>query len=208
MHKEERRQPGMALIGGEVRKDVMQTLVNFTDHQIVSPGADEAAARCALKCCIFRGLLAHIKHGAASAKSKTQEIENRIRSLRSRLRSLDRTPDALGRKEAILAEISGCEEQLNGAELRLPTIKDHLEFVAGALSDPADYLTTDTCSLRLNRMSVKLEEPSVEPGYELNLSIINIASHKSRVSVLVRFPRDELLPRVDFLRQSDIFLAI
>lgn len=208
MRKEERRQPGMALINGDVRKDVMQTLVSFTDHEVISPGADEQAARCALKCSMFKGLLAHIKICADDAKTTSEDIENRIRALKTRVRSLDRTPDAEQRKESMLAEIRTYEEQLTELDLRLPTIKDHLEFVADALSDPTGYLTTDICSLRLNRMAVKLEEPFTEPGYELVLSIISVASHKSRVSALVRFPRDELLPQVDFLKQSDLFLAV
>lgn len=208
MRKEEKRQLGMALINGEVRSDVMQTLVSFTDHQVVSPGVDAESARCALKCCMLKGLLTHIKHYVAGAKSRTREIEDRIRVLQARLRSLDRTDNAQQRREALLTQIQSCEQQLSGDGPRLRTIKDQLNFVADALSDPAGYLTTESCSLRLNRMAVKLEEPFSEPGFDLILSVINIASHKSRVSSLVRFPRDELLPHVDFLEQSDIFLAV
>ncbi len=51
MRKEERQRFGLALEGDEVRKDVMQTGVSFTDHQLVSPGCTEADARKALKCC-------------------------------------------------------------------------------------------------------------------------------------------------------------
>ncbi len=208
MRKEERRQPGLALVGDDVRKDVMQTLVNFTDHQVVSPGSDEQSARCALKCCMFGGLLAHIKRRAADAKSRTQDLENRIRILRARLRSLDLRPDPEQRKEAMLAEIQRYEEQLAGDDLRLPTIKDHLQFVADALSDPADFLSSAVCSLRLNRMAIKLEDFSDESGYELVLSEIRIASHPPRIGALVRFPRDELLPQTDFLKQTDLFLAM
>ena len=74
-----------------------------------------------------------------------------------------------------------------------------------------DYLRislTDRCSLRLNRQAAKLELGSLGPGHELELSEIHIASHQPRIGALVRFPRGELLPQPDMLKQADLFLAV
>ncbi len=62
--------------------------------------------------------------------------------------------------------------------------------------------------LRLTRLGIMLEAGSSEPGYELGVSEIRIASHRPRIGALVRFPREELLPKPDFVRQADIFLAL
>jgi hypothetical protein len=56
--------------------------------------------------------------------------------------------------------------------------------------------------MRLSRMAVKLDNCSDESGYELTLPEIHIASHAPRISTLVRFPREELLPEKDFLNPS------
>ncbi len=208
MHKEERSQLGVALVDDEVRKDVLQTAVSFTDHQVVSPGADAASARCALKCCMFNGLLAHIRHHGTEAKRRVEEIENRVRSMRQRLHTLETQSGSDEEKAEMQGRIDDLEGDLALEDLRLSTITDHLGYVAGALANPSAYLHAEQRSIRLNRMAIKLDEHSQETGYELNLSEISIASHQTRVGALVRFPRDELLPQQDFLKQADLFLSL
>jgi hypothetical protein len=208
VRKQERRQPGMALVNDEVRKDVMQTSVSFSDHQVISPGVDELSARCALKCCMFKGLLSHVRHKAAEAKTNSEDLENRLQVLNNRLRRLPQQGDPEGHRAKLSAQIQDLERQLESQELRLRTIKEHLDFVACALKNPGDFLKAGRCSLRLNRLAVKLEHDSGEPGYDLELSEIHIGSHHPRIGALVRFPRNELLPQTDFLRQADLFLAM
>lgn len=207
MRKEERRQLGMALVGDAVQKDVMQTAVSFTDHEVVSPGGSESAARCALKCCIFKGLLAHVRRTAAAAKTNMEDLENRLRVLRGRLRTATERADAEQRRTALLAEIEVVERALAAEDLRVATLQDHLQFVADALGNPAEYLRASASSLRLSRMAIKLEQGMNAPGYQVPLSEIHIASQTPRISVLVRFPRRELQPRQDLLRKAELFLA-
>jgi len=208
MHKEERSQFGVALIDGEVRKDVLRTAVSFTDHQVVSPGVDEASARCALKCCMFDGLLAHIRRHGTQAKCRVEDIENRARSMRQRLRALDARSETDPDKAELAGKIRDLELELGAEDLRLSTINDHLAYVAQALANPTACLHAEQRSIRLNRMAIKLDEHSQETGYDLCLSEISIASHQTRVGSLVRFPRAELLPRQDFLKEADLFLSL
>lgn len=204
MAKKERQQPGMALINGEVRRDVMVTTVSFTDHQVVSPGSDEPSARCALKCCMFNSVLAHIRRTITQAKTETEDRENRLRLLKGRLRRAGDATDAA----RLGAEIQALGQQLEAQPLRIQTVQDQLAFVVQALASPAQYLDAGECKLRLSRLGVKLEAESGEPGYDLGVCEIRVASHRPRIGALVRFPRAELLPRPDFLRQAEIFLAL
>jgi hypothetical protein len=204
MAKKERRQPGMALINGEVRRDVMVTTVSFGDHQVVSPGSDEPSARCALKCCMFNSVLAHIRRTITQARTETEDRENRLRLLKGRLRRAEGATEAA----RLGTEVQALEEQLGAQPLRIQTIQDQLAFVAQALASPAQYLDAGECKLRLSRLGVKLEAESPEPGYDLGVCEIRVASHRPRIGALVRFPRAELLPRPDFLRQAEIFLAL
>ncbi|MGB5774815.1 MAG: hypothetical protein WBP89_09130, partial [Sedimenticolaceae bacterium] len=87
-------------------------------------------------------------------------------------------------------------------------LSEHLDFVAHVLSHPAEFLGSDRCSLRLNRQAVKLADDDETPAYELELAEFRIASQQPRIGAMVRFPRVELLPQPDLLKQADLFLAI
>jgi hypothetical protein len=208
MRQEERRQFGMALVGGEVRKDVMQTVVSFTDHQLVSPGIDEATARCALKCCMFNGLLAHIRRRASDARTRVADLDNRIVVAKRRLRALGQDSSQKPARRELEAEIARLRRELSEDTLRLPTLTDHLRFAAECLSNPADILRCDTRTLHLSRMAIKLEKGAEEAGYDLTLPEFRIASHAPRIGTLVHFPRNELLPPQDFLKEADLFLSL
>lgn len=204
MHKEERRHLGMALEGGELRKEVLQTGVSFTDHQLFSTGADQADARRALKCCIFNSLLAHIRLRVKTAKERAAELENRRSMLRGRLRHEASEADAM----RLQARIEEVERDLAARELCLDSLENHLEFIATVLGDPARYVRCNQYDLRMNRLGVKLEEGSADSGYTVPLYEIHVADHKPRIAALVRFPRAELLPRQDYLQKADLFLAV
>jgi hypothetical protein len=205
--QQERAQIGMAMVDGQVRKDVLQTVVSFTDHQLHSPGTDEATARCALKCCMFNGLLAHIRRRANDALSRAADLDHRIALSYRRLRDLGQDPAHEPARGELRAELGRLQDQLKEDGLRLPTLNDHLRFVADSLSHPESFLRTETRSMRLSRMAVKLDLGSDESGYELTLPEIHIASHVPRISTLVRFPREELLPEKDFLKEAELFLS-
>lgn len=204
MRKKERRQFGMALEGGELRKDVMQTGVSFTDHQVLSPGASNADARRALKSCIFNSLLAYIRLRAKTAKEGAVELESRRRMLQGRLGHQASDAEAA----QLQARIDEVEQELVARELRLDSLEDHLEFIASVLGNPAQYVNRNQHDLRLNRLGVKLEDDSAETGYTVPLSEIRVACHNPRIAALVRFPRTELLPRQDYLQKADLFLAV
>jgi hypothetical protein len=208
VHQQERRQLGMALVNGEVRRDVMQTSVSFADHQVVSPGVDEAGSRCALKCCIFNGLLTHVRRRASDARTRVADLDNRMVLANRRLHALGQDPAKEQARSALRAEIGRLEEELSDDSLRLHTLNEHFGFVIDSLSHPADIVRTESRSLHLSRMGIKLDKDSDEPGYELTLPEIRIASHSPRIGTLVRFPRQELLPEPDFLKQADLFLSL
>jgi len=81
MQKNERRQAGMAMVGDRIVRDVLQTVVSFSDHQLMSPGRSEEDARCALKSCIFDSLLMHARLEARSASNAGAGDEDRLPGL-------------------------------------------------------------------------------------------------------------------------------
>lgn len=205
MHGEERQQLGMALIDDLVRSDVMQTTVSFTDHQIVSPGSDEADARCALKCCIFKSLIGHIQKQSMTAETEAYELENRHRALRARLRRLELHPTGGGDRTDVQCQLNAIEERLQGQGPRLVSLEDRLRFVIEVLSHPEHVLRARKRSIYVDRMGIKHDH--LEKGAcELHLSEVQIGRQRPRVASLVCFRRDELLPQRDFLKEASVFL--
>jgi hypothetical protein len=207
MRKEEHQQLGMSLVGDLVQRDVMQTLVNFTDHQIYSPAATEAEARCSLKCCIFNSLLAHIRRRASDEKIRIVELENRRQSLLSR--SHRATPDNGGESaQELQRQIDDIGRELAGEIPRLASPEYHLDLVTDVLGNPARYVAGSLYSIRLSRLGIRLADGSDDTGNEIALFEIRVASQGTRVGVLVHFPRAELLPRQSFVQRADFFLSV
>jgi hypothetical protein len=208
MRKDERKQFGTALIDGELRREVMQTGVSFTDHQIVAPGLSDEEARRGLKCCIFNNLLSYVRRRGNTAKETVQEAENRLRVLRGRLQQKRAFAADAASVAEIEAQIERQERLLDLEDLRLDSLEDHLAFVAGVLRDPTQVVRRADRMLRLTRMGIKIESGPSQGANAIPLSEIHVACHEPRVAVLVRFPRAELLPEQDYLQRADLFLAV
>jgi hypothetical protein len=208
MSFEEKTQPGLTLVGDEVRRDVMQTSINLGNHQVVSPGIDEASARCALKCCMFDAFLSHIQREMVAARTRDQALQARLQALRARLRrEAQRHGDVAG-DASVRSEIDRLESQRVAGDAQLGSVAGRLEFVVEALSRPQAFISAEPCLVHVNRRAVKLEPAASDAAADLRLSKIRIAAQGPRVGALVRFPRSELLPRPDMLKQADLFLAV
>ena len=193
---------GIALEGDQLRREVLQTSISFSDHQVVSPGCSEDEARQALKCCIFRSLVAHIRRQLMGTKKSRVDRETQLRVLRGRLRS--------ARDESVRQNI---EAELKALEARphegptLTALDDYLEFIRSALQQPEAYVSRRDLEIQIDRMGVKVSDLQPSQNLPLPLTEISVASHAPRIAALVRFPRTELLPEIDFMREANIFLA-
>jgi hypothetical protein len=205
MHGEERTQLGMELVDDVVRKDVLQTTLSFTDHQIFSPGGSEADARCALKCCIFKSLIDYAQKRSLKIETEAYELENRHRALRARLKRLDLHPSSGGDRGDLQRRLQAVEEQLQGQGPRLVTLEDRLRYLIDVFSHPEQVLRGQQRSVFLSRMGVKHNQ--LDNGIsELPLSEIQLGCQRARVASLVSFCRVDLLPQRDFLKEASAFL--
>lgn len=207
MRKDERQRFGVSLVGDSLQREVMQTAVSFTDHQVLAPGSSEADARRSLKCCIFKGLLGHIRKKADDARTRVMKLEIRRKSLLGRLKKAVSAEGGDSPQE-LQAKLDELERELAQGTPRLVSLEDQLDFVVDVLGNPAQYLSGCACSIRLSRLGIKLEGELASAGNEIPLYMIQVASHGPRVGALVRFPRTELLPPQDFVRRADLFLTL
>jgi hypothetical protein len=204
MHRDDARHLGAATDVDALRAGNPRAGMSFTDHQLVSPGLDEAGARCALKCCIFSNLIARIRMGSADTQTRSRELEHRAQAWRARLRRA-----ALGSPAyaALRHEVESIETELHTPALRLATVGDHFRYVADALSKPDKLISSRSCSIFVDRRGICQDGSDTDGARELPLSEIQVAGRRPRVACLVSFPRAELLPERDFVREASLFLA-
>jgi len=207
MRIEEHRQLGVSLVGDAVRKDVMQTTVNFIDHQVLSPATSETGARRSLKCCIFDGLLAYIRNRVREEQIRVTELENHRNFLVTRLNRPASEDDGESRRE-LQREFAEIDETLMREIPRLASLESRFDLVAGVLGNPDQYAGGHLSSLHLSRMGIKLDGNRTDTGNEVPLFEIRVAGQGTRIGALIRFPRSELLPRQDLVRKAVLFLTL
>ena len=208
MRMEEHQKFGMALIGDRIHREVLQTTVSFTQHQVYTPGVSEADARRALKCCIFNGILTHIREKLIEAKTDHMEHRKQLSMLRVQLREAEEADAIETERGALRMQIEELENTLIHAAQRPPTLHDHFAFVSDVLLYADQFIDASTQHLHLTHMGIKVDQKSDEPAYDLDITEIRIGSKEPRVAALVRFPRCELLPNTEFLRRTDPLFAV
>jgi len=207
MRKAERQRLGMSLVDNEIHKDVMQTAVSFTDHQVLAPGVGEADAKCSLKCCILKRLLTFIQERTSDHRVRVVEMENRRAALVNQIKRTNPVADG-GSLAALRSEIDALGKELAHEIPRLASLEDQLEEIAQVLRDPAGFVTGRQRSMCLDRQGIKQAGDCLRAGNEISMFEIEVAAQGSRIAALVHFPVSELLPKQDFVRRADLFLML
>jgi len=208
MRMEEHQRFGVALIGDRIHREVLQKTVSFGQHQVYTPGISEADARRALKCCIFNGILTHIREKLVEARSSHLEHRRQLSMLRLQLRKGEEQ-DAVEEERSVLRmQIEDLENTLIHEAQRPPILQDQLAFVSDVLLYADQFISASSQRLHLTHMGIKVDNKSNEPTYKLDITEIRIGNKEPRVAALVRFPRCELLPKTEFLQQTDTLFAV
>jgi len=207
----ERSVLGMEMQGDVMRRDVRQTSVSFTDHRVVKPASSYAALRKELEQRAFEVLIAHALEYVTervSSRNSLQEqrqlLDMQLRLARVKSASLTHLLEGKGDEvidiEALQKQYEQTGEALQQARAGLTTLEDYIERISEVLGDPQAYLRVGRVSLRLSKMNIKLEGvASAEDGHQLELTEVSLAENTKRILQITRFPRDELLPRQEFL---------
>jgi hypothetical protein len=201
----ERHVLGVAVEGDAVRHDVSQTTLCFSDHRVRVCGNSDADLRQE----IARRLVDQLAlEGLARLAADRRELVAKGRELlEARVALLERlgvgmrsvvgdSPDADSDELARL-EIQIAENTRDLAALRVPTeiIDLQLDRVCEVFSTPADHIYVEKRRLRLDLMNV-IRNDDTQASHEIELRLARIPGDppRMRAFVLVRFPRDELLP--------------
>ena len=200
--KKQRTVFGTAQEGEIIRSDVPQVAVEFFDHRLVAPGANEAENRREL---FHRGLYVLATHTLEeilrihSIKEELSE-ERRILAVKikiqhSRERGLEgllagggKSSESSEQAKQLLEEI---DKQLMELEPGSGKPQDFLNKLEIVLRDPENFLTGQTIRMRLNWMGVKQSKESAETAPEVTLAELEIPGKVKRVAALVAVTAEE-----------------
>ncbi|NHZ69751.1 MAG: hypothetical protein GWP20_00765 [Thermotogales bacterium] len=212
MRCSERTVLGMALRGEVIKKDVKQTSVSFTDHWVVKPSLSEPELRKNLEQRAFDYLIGYaleqITELVTAQHSLQQqrdllEMQLKVAHLKSKsLAPLMSDKGGTINIEALREQEEHAGQALEQAHARLKTLDDYIDRIAEVLGDPQTHLRLHRISMRLSKMNIKLDERSAESGQVLELSEASLGEHPKRVLLIAKFPRDDLLPKPDFLVET------
>ena len=206
MQKSEKTVMGVELAGDMLKRDVRQTAVSFSDHRIYSPTPSEAGTREGLKQCLFGGLVTNALEHIVQLRLASQRLKKERQMLQARLRRYQHNKGGAEQNarselaqeiEEIRQKLSMIEEQLKKTHPLTP--QESLEQVNTVFSRPDKFVRFKNVALRLNKMGIRIEPTSRQACNEIRLTEVKIGDELPRVVTLAKFPRDELLPRKEFL---------
>jgi hypothetical protein len=196
---------------------VRQTTVGFVDHRIVLPSATEQELRERLVLRGFRLLVAYAleelnerQNRIAVMEEQRLILQSRLRVARARSAGLEELGAAdaeqRARPEKLAQELEQLESELKAQRDGFDSLDDYLELVRVILEQPERHLNMRPRSLFLSRMNLLLEPELADEGREVRMLEVEL-DDVTRVLVLVRFPREELLPKGYFLSQAERYYS-
>jgi hypothetical protein len=203
MRKTEKTVMGVELSADTLKRDVQRTAVSFSEHQIYSPAPSEVETREGLKHCLFAGLITNALEHIVQLRLTSHRLRRERQLLLTRLRHCRRqhaTTKLLSEIADIHQRLSSIDEQLSRTHVMTPG--EALQQVKAVFSRPDSFVKFSKCSLRLDKMGFKIRENSRQACNQIDLTEVKIGDESPRVVTLATFPRDELLPRKEFLAQG------
>jgi hypothetical protein len=210
----EREVLGMELQGDQVRRDVLQRVVDFSDHRFVGASGSEAEARDELKKRAFDFL-------AELALRRILDMKERKTGLEQQQRLLQRKLDAMqagnwGLEPMLAADgdrhsdygsleqkVEAVEGELMGQPCSGKGLEAHFDCINAILEQPAEWLSLRGVELNIDVMSLRVEDPAAAGSSEPLRFTEMLASNAPRRIVLFGYlPSTELPPERDLLEES------
>jgi hypothetical protein len=221
MELSERHVLGARQEGETLRRDVPQTTVSFSDHQVRMCGRDEAELRSGIVARLLDQLALEGLARMAADKSRRTALERERALLKTRLQLLERqgkgirgliggdVAQDLAELERLAAQVDENAQNLASLGLREDALDRELEQVRTVFEHPERHLSVSTRRVRLNRMNVVAEGEGAQEGEELEFRIARIPTMPPRIRAfsLVRFARTSMLPQKNVFDEAEQLLS-
>ena len=214
----ERNVLGIEMDGEILRRDVAQTMVNFSDHRVVCFADDEQDSRREL---MRRGcdiLIETALQGLISSRVEKTQLEQQQRKLLLQKASILKQGQVgleslAGPATQEPVDLNALEQQLETLETELgqlradsATLDQHLAKVASTLSEPEKYLQLESIPLTLDHTNIKVSADSQRVANSMTFQEIVMGKNRRVVAMFIRFPSSELLPQPDFFEEANRLL--
>jgi hypothetical protein len=221
MEMRERHILGVGLEGDTLRRDVPQTTISFSDHQIRICGHSEAGLRNEIASRLLDQLALEGLTRVAADKSRRDLLERERALLKTRLQLLGRQgagmsgmlgsdgPEQDDDLARLQTEVEDNERNLQDLGLKSDALERALECVREVFAEPERHIFVSSKRVRLDRMNVVLEQSGAQAGddIEFHFARIPTAPPRTRAFALVRFARADLLPAKSMLDEAQRLLA-
>jgi len=214
----ERQVIGMDLQGDQVRRDVLQKVMDFSDHRFFGAAGSESEARDEMKKRAFDFL-------AGLALKRILDIKEKRAELAQQRRLLQRKFDAmqvgnwglepmLGQEETPRPDYAALEKQIEAGEAELlglcgpsADLETHFDCINAVFEKPEEGLALRPVEMQIDAMSLKISDPSDASSQALQLDEMYSSSGARRMVLFGYFPRNELPPESDFFKEAQRFLG-
>jgi hypothetical protein len=221
MQMTERHILGVGLEGGSVRRDVPQTTVSFSDHQVRLCGRSDADLRAEIVERLLDQLALEGLARIGADESRRDMLERERGLLGTRRQLLERQGAGiramLGSEAAPeSAELARLQEQIDenernlaGLGLREHALDRELDHVRALFAEPARHLFVTTKRLRMDRMNVVIEDNSTQDAEEFEFHVARVPGTPplTRAFSPIRFARADLLPAKSMLDEAGRLLS-
>ena len=205
MHKEERTTLGMEMSGNIIRRDVSQTVVNYSGHRLITPGGDMAKTKQKLKERAFNHFITSSLERLVALRSHKEELEVQRNLLRSKLSALRKCgtfgledelqtaciTDAVTKQD--FRKLQEIEKELKRLVANPMTLEDYLTEIDAVMGHPEQHLGSERSTVRVNRMGIKIDDPADKQAETLSLREVQLGEDNIRYVVsLVRIPSETM----------------
>lgn len=204
---------GMDLSGEMLRRDVAQVAVNFGSHRLLDPAASEEQTRRQLMRRAFDHLLTLALTCIAEVKGERADLTHQRDLLRRKLSALQRGGWSFEHEPTAPQDPAGLSSELDEIEARLKklgadtkVLQNHLDIVAGLLSQAERQLWGETITLNLDRMNIQrdAQDPAAR---QVVLQELHNARGARLVLLLISLLPGELPRREDFFTAAQRYLG-
>lgn len=215
---QERKALGMELEGNQVRRDVIQEVVDFSDHRFFGAAGSEEEARDGIKKRAFDYLAALALRRIVDVEEKRSELEHKKGLLERKLNAmqvgnwgLEEMPSKGADDHPDYRSLGEQISEVEGELMKLPCNEASLENRFGCintiLEKPEEWLSLSQFDLHVDVMSLRLTDSTDATSEPLELTKFRTLNGSTRVALFGYFPRAELPPEKDFFKEAARFLG-
>jgi hypothetical protein len=217
MELSEHTRPGIALQGGRVRRDVMQTTIGFSNHRCIGPSGSESKTRREVKKRAFDLISQQALERVITARGERARLEKQSRLLNQKLQvmksgnwgfepMLSHGQSGRPNHAALVEKVAQVEGELDRLDSSPNTIEQSFDCINEVFADPSAYLGQRAVEINLGPMLVKADDASAPGVISLQLIEFHLSSGERRIVQLGWFPARELPEKQDFLTQAQRYL--